>query len=106
MELAHGLAESEQLDGGIGLGDGSEELEEAAEAAHAEEGELGAGVPEAGPEGEGDFPVHPLLRERADELLHHRERRVPVGFSGGVGAGAVAGDGAGAGAALPQCVAP
>ena len=66
MEFREGLSLAEEVDGGVGLGDGSEELEEVAEAAEAEEGELGAGVAEAGFESESDFAVEPLPVQRVD----------------------------------------
>lgn len=62
-EIGEGLGVAEESDSRVGLGDGSEEFEDAAEAADSEEGELGASVLEAGAESEGDFSVHSLAVE-------------------------------------------
>jgi hypothetical protein len=75
LELREGLGLAEELDGGVGLGDGSEELEEAAEAAHAQERELGAGVSEPRFQRKRHLPVHSLPVQRVHQLLHRRSRR-------------------------------
>lgn len=58
----------EEVDGGVGLGDGSEELEERAEAADSEEGKLGADLRQAGTESERDFAVDSLGGQGVDQI--------------------------------------
>lgn len=80
MKLRDGLSLGEKVNGGIGLGDGSEELEESSEAADSEEGELGSGVPETAPERESDLAVNSLLGQRVNELAHRRRRWLGLRF--------------------------
>lgn len=68
LEIGNGLTVAEEIDGGVRVGDGSEELEDAAKAADPEEGELGTGVPESGPECKRDFSVHSLLIKRLHQI--------------------------------------
>lgn len=67
------------MDGGIRLGHRAKELEETAEAADAEEGELGASVAEACPQSEGNLPVDSLVGQGADQILNHHSRRRLIG---------------------------
>lgn len=70
MKLRNGLSLREEIDGGIGIGNGSEELEERSESADSEERELGSRVHESASECERDLAVHSLLRQRIHELSH------------------------------------
>ena len=68
LEARDRLGLGEEVDGGIRLGDGSEELEERAKASDSEERELGADVPQAASESECDLAVHSLRGQRVDQI--------------------------------------
>lgn len=72
LEIWQGLGVAEEADGGIGVGDGTEEGEDGAEASEAEEGEVGAGVSEASAQGESDLPIQPLPLQRPHQLCNCR----------------------------------
>lgn len=57
MKIGNGLAVTEEIDGSIGLGNGSEELEDDAEATNTEEGELSTCITESCAECECHLPV-------------------------------------------------
>lgn len=80
LELRYSLAPSEQVDSGIGLGNRAKELEETAEAADAEEGELCTSIVEASSESEGNLPVDSLVGQGADQILNHHYGRRLIGL--------------------------
>lgn len=80
LEVGDGLGVAEEAEGLVGGGEGSgggaEELEEAAEAAGAEEGEVRLGVAEAGAEGQRHLPVDPPPAQRRHQIPCSRRRRL------------------------------